>query len=362
FSLLFIPFLMFLLICSSLIPFLSLKVSEVVLPIHTGILEWLENNSGFLNIQWVVGEIDVSFIIVYLVTFCLMMMLWIKQKHAFAFLAGLLSVCVIISFCLLPYFSSNGRVIMLDVGQGDTFVIELPYRRGVIMIDAAGPPVFTENDAKIAENIILPYLKSRGISWLDTIIVSHKDTDHSGSVNFLLEELSVENLMISPFDPLEIGGEKVVRVQGGESVNVAGQTFSILHPMEDSGNANDNSIVVKFSLGGLDWLFTGDASVEIEKKLLRKGTDVKADVLKVGHHGSKTSTSKEWLENVSPSFALISAGQDNRYGHPHHEVVEKLSAEGIMFLQTPEHGAVQYDFSNESGTFSVFVPYNASRE
>lgn len=362
FSFLVIPFLMMLLLCSFVLPQISLHLSKTLLPVHTSFLSFLETHSDMFDIQWVVGEIHRSFIIVYLVLFIIMMRLWIKQKLGFAFAAGVASVGVVMVYCVLPYISPYGRVTMLDVGQGDSFVIELPYRRGVIMIDAAGPPVFTSDESKTAEQIILPYLKSRGIFKLDAIIITHEDTDHSGSVKTLVNEMEVGNLVVSLYYPKIETVENVVRVKAGEQLVIADQNFNLLHPYEDTGDANDNSIVLTITLGGLEWIFTGDASAEIEKLLTKKGSNIKADVLKVGHHGSHTSTSENWVKQVSPSVAFISAGLDNRYGHPHEEVVERLSAQGVVLFSTPDHGAVHYDFSSERGTFSSFLPYNASRE
>ncbi|WP_232324906.1 DNA internalization-related competence protein ComEC/Rec2 [Halobacillus mangrovi] len=362
FSFFVIPFLMMLLLCSFILPQISLLLSQTLFPPHTNFLSFLETHSNLFDIQWVVGEINRSFIIVCLVLFIIMMRLWIKQKLVFAFAAGVASVGVLMVYSILPYFSPYGRVTMLDVGQGDSFVVELPYRRGVIMIDAAGPPVFTGDESKTAEQIILPYLKSRGIFKLDAIIITHEDTDHSGSVQTLANEMKVGNLVVSLYYPKIETVENVVRIKAGEHLVIGGQDFNLLHPSEDTGDANDNSIVLTATLGGLEWIFTGDASAEIEKLLIKVGSNVNADVLKVGHHGSNTSTSEEWVKHVSPSVALISAGLDNRYGHPHEEVVERLSAQGVVLFSTPDYGAVQYDFSSQRGTFSSFLPYNASRE
>ncbi|RWZ60015.1 DNA internalization-related competence protein ComEC/Rec2 [Halobacillus fulvus] len=339
----------------------SLFFSRILMGIHSWVLDQAETLFKPLEVMWVVGELPSSLVLVCMILFCMMMVFWTKGKLKTAFIYGVSFVFVMIGHASYPYFSSQGTVTMLDVGQGDSFIIELPYRKGVFMIDAAGPPAFVGDKTKTAEQVLIPYLKSRGISNVDGILVSHKDSDHSGSVPVMLKEFDVPLLIVSPYYDITEEGTQVVRVQGGSKLSLSGHVFEVLHPYSDEGETNDNSLMIFGEIGGKKWLFTGDASTQVEEKVWRKSTDINADVLKVGHHGSSTSTDVTFLEKVSPEYALISAGRNNRYGHPHPEVVEKLEKRGVHVYQTPLHGAVQYNFSGQTGTFTTFLPYNAIR-
>lgn len=233
------------------------------------------------------------------------------------------------------------------------------------MIDAAGPSIFTSNKEKTANDVILPFFKSRGINRIHALFITHEDSDHSGSVPFILEEMRIDRIYVSPFHTETYeNGVIVEKVSAGQSVQVGGHDFDVIHPLinGDLGDPNDNSLVLNSIFGGQRWFFTGDISAQVEREIVMRKSIRQTDVLKVAHHGSHTSTSEELLKGLQPKIGLISAGVDNRYGHPHSEVVERLTEHGVLLLQTNRHGAVQYFFSGQSGTFSTFIPYNASRE
>ncbi|WP_226583191.1 DNA internalization-related competence protein ComEC/Rec2 [Halobacillus litoralis] len=362
FSFFVIPFMMILFLLSQCFPFISYNLSSYFISFHEWVLSTVINFSRALDFKWVLGELTSSIIILYTIFFMVMMKKWGEGKKGSSFFYGGLTVGVLMISCVLPYFSSKGTVTMLDIGQGDTFVIELPYRRGVIVIDAAGPPVYTRNQEKIAAEIILPYLKSKGIDEIHAVFISHEDSDHNGSVTYLLEEMDVNRMFVSAYYKVEDETKNVVHLQRGDQVKIGGYAFDVISPETDRGNPNDNSLVLSSDIGGKRWLFTGDISVGVEDALLLNSPLLKADVLKVGHHGSNTSTSEEWITLLKPDVALISAGVNNRYGHPHKDVLDRLEHHQILVLQTNRHGAVQYNFSHQSGTFSTFLPYNASRE
>ncbi|WP_394217868.1 DNA internalization-related competence protein ComEC/Rec2 [Halobacillus trueperi] len=365
FSFFVIPLLMIIFLLSLIVPSICLFLSRAFSLIHEFVLSIFITQSESLDYPWVIGELPSFYIVLYAFFFVVMMMKWEQKEKVKAFLASLAVVFVFIFYSSIPYLSKEGVVTMLDVAQGDSFVIELPHREGIIMIDAAGPPVFTTNKEKTANEVILPFLKSRGIHRIDALFISHEDSDHSGSVPFVLEEMEVSRIYVSPFHTEKYeNGVKVEKVSEGQSVRFKGHEFHVVHPVmgRNHGDPNDNSLVLDSSIGGKRWLFTGDISAPIERDIVKRNSTLKADVLKVAHHGSHTSTSEELLNGLNPRIGLISAGVDNRYGHPHEEVVGRLSEHGVVLLQTDRHGAVQYFFSGQSGTFSTFIPYNASRE
>jgi len=145
-------------------------------------------------------------------------------------------------------------------------------------------------------------------------------------------------------------------VQQGDSWQEGGVLFQIISPTGFEETSNNRSIVIDAKLGNLRWLFTGDLEKEGEQRILKDFPNLKADVLKVGHHGSKTSTSEEFVQHLNPKVALVSAGQKNRYGHPHQEILELLKSYGVYIYRTDENGGVMYEFTKKSGTFSQQLP------
>ncbi|GGC92231.1 hypothetical protein GCM10007216_23750 [Thalassobacillus devorans] len=251
---------------------------------------------------------------------------------------------------------------MLDIGQGDSIVIELPYRKGVFIIDAAGASHFSANQERVADNIIIPFLHSKGISKVDAVFLSHEDSDHIGSVPFLFDDLQIDKLLVSPYfqfpDALQTQvlehNIPVLRLKRNEVISLSGQVFKVLNPEKNYNDANDNSLVLFTTFGGWSWLFTGDISDKVERDLMKVFPDLRADVLKASHHGSNTSSSEPFLTALKGKVALISAGKNNRYGHPHKEILERLEALGMTALRTDVHGAVQFVFEEAKGNFYIF--------
>lgn len=226
----------------------------------------------------------------------------------------------------------------LYIGQGDCTLIS--FRGKNYLIDTGG----ARQENKIAEKFLFPTLKLRGLTKIDGIFISHFDEDHAGNLNKILKKYRVDNIFINhlPEDPeiLE-NAEKfsnIVILKKGDKVKILGDTLAeVLSDSEKSEEENDNSMVLLINHRGFKTLFTGDISENVERKINR---DI--DILKVAHHGSKTSTSKEFLENTSPKFALISAGVNNSYGHPHQEVLQNLEKHGIIYYVTARDGQVDF--------------------
>ncbi|WP_353477919.1 DNA internalization-related competence protein ComEC/Rec2 [Halobacillus sp. ACCC02827] len=362
FSFVFIPLLFLVFACSFLLPQTAGPFSSFVFQLHEYVMDVSKGVTSYMDIPWVIGAVPSSVILLYSTCFILMVICWSKKKRITAFLAACGAVGVLMIYSAIPYFSDKGAVTMLDVGQGDSFIIELPYRSGVLMIDAAGPPTFQKAGDETAKQIILPFLKSRGIHQLDALIVTHEDQDHSGSVFPLFREMQVGQLVVSPFYEGETIADKTEVIEAGDVLEIGSYRFEVLHPNEDQNDANHNSLVLASELGGKRWLFTGDVPLEVEEEILSGHPDIHTDVLKVGHHGSRTSTSESFLEQLSVEYAWISVGRNNRYGHPHEEVTQRLEERGTVIFRTDLHGAVSYIFSGQSGTFRTYLPYNASRE
>ncbi|WHY96020.1 DNA internalization-related competence protein ComEC/Rec2 [Peribacillus simplex] len=285
---------------------------------------------------------------------------------------------IIIVLLLFQYnlqrFSPFGEVQIIDVGQGDSILIILPFNRGNYLIDTGGQITFPidtwakkRKKFNTADDIIIPLLKSKGIHQLDKLILTHPDADHMGSAKELIENFKVGEIIIGGWseeqyrdmDFVSIARDKKMKMtvlRRGDHWLAGGAPFAVLSPYEKEENKNDSSIVLFTELGGLSWLLTGDMGEEGEKELLNTFPQLQADILKVGHHGSKTSSSAAFLEQIQPKAALISVGKDNRYGHPHGDVIGNLEKNGIKVFRTDEDGSIIYKYYKSNGTFRKTLP------
>lgn len=235
------------------------------------------------------------------------------------------------------------RAHFIDVGQGDSILLETPS--ATVLIDG-GP--------RSAGDTVVQYLVRRGIEHLDLVIGTHPHEDHIGGLIPVLQQFSVSTVIDAgvphttrTFDDYLSAIERAVesggtdyQVPGGQRITLGDLTLRILGPNEDLGSLNDNSVVARVDYGDISFLFTGDAEAAAEEHLLRIGADVDVDVLKVAHHGSRTSTSVPFLREATPSLAIIGVGADNRYGHPTEEVLSRLAEAGVEVFRTDRHGTV----------------------
>lgn len=322
------------------------------------------------------GRPNLFTLILYIIVFSFFFSSWEKRKgRKHFFKVALLPVFVLFIHSSENFISPYGEITFIDVGQGDSIFIKLPHAKGNYLIDTGGTLSFHTEDWKmrqkqfdVGKDIVVPFLKSKGVTKIHKLILTHGDMDHIGGATEVMKELSVKEVIL-PASPELSGLEKEILLlamqqkipykftQAGDSFVSANQIFYILSPqnaIED--NRNNGSIVIYSELGGLSWLFTGDLEKEGEEQLVQTYNHLKIDVLKVGHHGSKTSTSEILLNKIEPKLAVISAGRNNRYGHPNSEVVNLLQEKNIQVLRTDKHGAITYIFRKDNGTFSMQLP------
>lgn len=243
-------------------------------------------------------------------------------------------------------------VAFLDVGQGDAIFIEAPNGNQVLIDGGAGSAVF----APLGE--MMPFYDRT----IDIVVATHPDADHIGGLPEVLRRYEVD-FFIDPgvssdtgiYDALirardESRAEYIVARRGMEIALGGGAVLEILFPDRDMEGAdtNDASIVLKLVYGDTSFLLTGDSPQKIEKYLVFiDGKNLDVDVLKAGHHGSKTSSSESFIGYTSPDYAIISAGKDNRYGHPHAEVLARLADSGAEILRTDEEGTIVFKSDGE---------------
>ncbi|WP_404403996.1 DNA internalization-related competence protein ComEC/Rec2 [Jeotgalibacillus malaysiensis] len=298
----------------------------------------------------------------------LIVMLSLFEKARFK-LSGCCLIVLIAYMLGSPYLNPKGSITFISVGQGDSILIQLPFNRGNYLIDTGGQVHFGEADDRfsVGEKIVLPYLKSMGISTIDLLILTHHDWDHIGGAQDLLKELFIKEVWTSEgsADKEEMKTLLEAFVQEGTPVKeitetatweVGGNKFKLITP-DDHLEGNNASLVLQADMGGKKWLFTGDIEKETEEGMSSEFEDI--DVLKVAHHGSKSSSTQAFLDIAKPEFAIISAGKNNVYGHPHPDVIKRL--EGTEVYITSVNGAVRYTFTEGDGTFEVATPYNIEK-
>ncbi|MFG6494103.1 DNA internalization-related competence protein ComEC/Rec2 [Fictibacillus sp. UD] len=273
---------------------------------------------------------------------------------------------IILIHTFIPYFNSKATVTFLNVGQGDSILIELPYRKAVYLIDTGGTISFDKEDWEkreeeydVTKEVVLPFLKAKGIREIDGMIISHGDMDHAGGAIFLLEDFKV-NTVYLPLnqsdneleETIQIAAQakdiELIRLSKGMQWGTDQTFFYVLHPGSSPYSSNNGSIVLWVNLFNQRFLFTGDLEKEGEAEIMYNFNDLHADVLKIGHHGSATSSTDDFLKKLSPQYAIISAGKNNIYGHPAHEVVERLKHERIEIYRTDQHGDISFEVGKES--------------
>ena len=241
----------------------------------------------------------------------------------------------------------NLQINFIDVGQGDCTLL---INKGTsLMIDTGGN---ANSSYDGGEKILHRYLLYNGINHLDYMMLSHFDADHCQNGIFLLKNMKVKNLIIGKqpetselYEEITaIAREKninVIYVQKGDSLKIKNMNIKILHPSDKfitENPLNNNALVCKITYYNFKLLFTGDIEKLAEETLI--GEDLKADLLKVGHHGSKTSTTQEFLDKVDPKIALIGVGENNKFGHPNEGVIERLEEKNIKIFRTDQNGEI----------------------
>lgn len=246
----------------------------------------------------------------------------------------------------------NGEVIFhfIDVGQGDAILITTPD--GNMLVDTS---------VKSARDELVAYLDTVGVTKLEYLVLTHPDADHIGNADYIIENYEIANILLPDHAATSKTYERMLTAMENSTANVIcpepGYTFNlgalqntVIAPNEDYGDANEMSIVFKSVYGETSVMMTGDAEYESEEDIVKlwSAADLKCDILKVGHHGSTTSTTQAFLDAVDPDIAVISCGEGNTYGHPHTETLDKLAAKGVTVYRTDTQGTIIFKTDGES--------------
>lgn len=244
------------------------------------------------------------------------------------------------------------KVHFIDVGQGDCTLIE---SSGHYMLIDAGPDDYGTRIQK--------YLVDNNVSKLDCLFLSHPDIDHVGSADVIITKFDIDNIYMSAYEKDNDVYKDLMeaidyRGYGWETPKTGfqfeiGDARAVVLKCKEYGDANNSSLVVKVSLGDVSFLFTGDSGELSEYDMVSYGADIESTVYQVGHHGSYSSTSQEFLNKVNPQYAVISCGKDNVYGHPHQETLDKLKARNIEVFRTDVQGNIVASTDGESISWNV---------
>lgn len=320
FNMIFIPLVSYLIFPLGLITFFLYPLDNIYM-FFINLLEGL--SSFFQNINFlsfVIAKPNIFVILIYYI----ILFLSIKRNRKLL----IIYFIVLLININIKYFIRDASVTFLDVGQGDSSVIILPFGK-TILIDTGGLYLSRYN---ISKNKTVPYLNSLGISKIDLLILTHGDYDHIGEAVNLVNNFKVEKVIFNcgEFNKLEqdlikiLDKKKILYYSCIKELNIDDNKLYFLNN-KDYGNENDNSSVIYTELNNHKFLFMGDAGVEVEKDLIEKYNLNDIDVLKVGHHGSKTSTGSSFIKKINPKYSIISVGENNRYGHPNNEALKNLA-------------------------------------
>lgn len=240
--------------------------------------------------------------------------------------------------------SGQLTVHFLDVGQGDSILIQFP---NTVMLVDAGPD---ENGAPV-----ISYLKQQGVKKIDYLVATHPHADHIGGMAAVIKEFDITKVYMpkvthttKTFEDMLLSikrkGLKITPARAGlDILDQDGLQATFIAPCgSDYDSLNNYSAIVKIQYGSTSFLLTGDAEGISEKEMLDNGVDLRADVLKVGHHGSSSSTTPAFLKSVTPEYAVILVGAENKYGHPHQETLEHLADAGVIVYRTDQEGTIVF--------------------
>lgn len=296
--------------------------------------------------EWCFGTPPKGLIIIYILYF--INLFWRQKKRT---LLQMVLLCVLSSILFFyPYLNPVGIVMMLDVGQGDAFLIKTPFHQHTLLIDTGG----TFYAQKSADKLIKA-LQQEGIRTLDLVFITHLDQDHCGHLPYLLEEIPIKQLGFSKgilntpkgikFKQQLPKHQSYIELPVHTRIQNHLMTLTVLWPKQVQTGGNEDSLVTYLELKNHHFLLTGDLEKEAEQTFIHDYPNLAVDTLKVAHHGSQYGTTDLFLNAVTPTYGLISVGEHNHYHHPHPDVISRLTQHNVRIYRTDQSGSIYYTYT-----------------
>ena len=357
-NIIFIPFITFIIFPLTLITFIFPNLI-CILDIFINILEFLSLNLSKIDLFiFTFKKVPLFLIIIYYIIIYFILNKILNKKYNYIFIL----LIILIIHHNINYFNNYSRITVLDVGQGDSSLIELEHNKGNILIDTGGN-IYKDQTS----NILIPYFKSVGIRKIDYLVLTHGDYDHMGEAINLVNNFKVDNVIFNcgEFNELE---KELIKVLDKKKIKYYSCIKELnidkykLHFLNTSiyDDENTNSSVIYLNYNNYKFLFMGDASIEREKDILEKYNLSNIDFLKVGHHGSNTSSSEEFINEINPKHSIISVGKNNRYGHPKKSVLDTLKSSKIY--RTDKDGSIEVKLNKNEYRIRTCNTYERSKK
>lgn len=346
-NLVFVPLVSFVVFPLTLLTFIISKFYSI-LNITTNLLESLSLLFNKFKIIIYFPSINLIFVFIYLS----ILMLYIKFKKKICLY---LIIVLLIFFKIRPYMDNNTYIYYIDVGQGDSILVVTPHLNKTILIDTGGIVSFNENyKSNIVKNKTIPFFRRIGINKVDYLFLTHGDYDHAGEANELLSNFCVKKVFINKGNinniEKKINNKEVLRLKNFviDNIKVNSLNNNVFN------NENDDSTILLFNIYDYKFLFMGDASIKTEEYLLNNYILPNVDILKVGHHGSYTSTSTDFINVIKPKYSVISVGENNMYKHPNKNVLDIL--DNTKLFRTDVDGTIEVKISKKGYKIKTYVP------
>ena len=346
-NLVFVPLVSFVVFPLTLLTFIISKFYSI-LNITTNLLESLSLLFNKFKIIIYFPRINLIFVFIYLS----ILMLYIKFKKKICLY---LIIVLLIFFKIRPYMDNNTYIYYIDVGQGDSILVVTPHLNKTILIDTGGIVSFNKNyKSNIVKNKTIPFFRRIGINKVDYLFLTHGDYDHAGEANELLSNFCVKKVFINKGNinniEKKINNKEVLRLKNFviDNIKVNSLNNNVFN------NENDDSTILLFNIYDYKFLFMGDASIKTEEYLLNNYILPNVDILKVGHHGSYTSTSTDFINVIKPKYSVISVGENNMYKHPNKSVLDIL--DNTKIFRTDVDGTIEVKISKKGYKIKTYVP------
>lgn len=346
-NLVFVPLVSFVVFPLTLLTFIISKFYSI-LNITTNLLESLSLLFNKFKIIIYFPRINLIFVFIYLS----ILMLYIKFKKKICLY---LIIVLLIFFKIRPYMDNNTYIYYIDVGQGDSILVVTPHLKKTILIDTGGIVSFNENyKSNIVKNKTIPFFRRIGINRVDYLFLTHGDYDHAGEASELLSNFCVKKVFINKGNinniEKKINNKEVLTLKNFviDNIKVNSLNNNVFN------NENDDSTILLFNIYDYKFLFMGDASIKTEEYLLNNYILPNVDILKVGHHGSYTSTSTDFINVIKPKYSVISVGENNMYKHPNKSVLDIL--DNTKLFRTDVDGTIEVKISKKRYKIKTYVP------